>query len=152
MARFTYAGYELQPLDGSRHFFVYTGLDEPAAVRGDDTVVPGAAGQAERDRVKDHRLIEIRGVVAGAGASEDVARQSYRTRMNALLAVLLPLTPADFVIHAPAMGIPTGKKWTIRARYVNMIPGDWMAGLSRVFSIQFESVASPPEWVETNDP
>lgn len=144
---------ELQPLDGTMHFYIYKGMDEPSAVRGEDTVVPGAAGKALRDRVKDHRDIELRGFVAGQGATEDAAREEYRDHMDALLAILDPTTTQVLVAFAPVAGVDSGRKRSITVRFVNMISGDWVAGLYRNFTLQFEAVASPTyptEWVDAS--
>jgi hypothetical protein len=155
MSELTYRGTELRPSDKSFRFWITAGLDDEASVRGEDTVVPGLAGRLTRDRVKDRRVIELQGYIssngAGAGASEDAAREEYRDIIDTLHTIFDPtLDPGELIIYTPTAGVDSGKIRGLNARFLNAIWGPWIAGLNRTVSIQLECVDSPPEWVEAD--
>ena len=97
----SYAGTDLSTTVGGHRrlsFWVVSGLDDGMEVRGEDTIIPGAAGRVARDRIRDRRVIEIQGWVQGTGADpgDDMrdAMETLRTlfdptRSSATLSVLL---------------------------------------------------------------
>jgi hypothetical protein len=122
------------------------GFDDEAEVRGEDTVIPGKAGRAVRDRVKDRRSIELRGYVQGIGSSLTARRTSYRGLIDELHGIFDPTaSPAALVVTAPYMGLTSGTK-TINARFLNAIWDDDVLGFFRRVSVELECVDSPPEW------
>ena len=145
MSRITYASTELQPTSGKFYFEIVAGWDDEVEVRGADTVVPSAAGRVSRTRVKDRRLIELRGWVTGQGATDDAARQDYASTMATLHSIFSPTaSPAALVVHTPVLGVPTGKKRSLNARYLNALSSETFgAGLFRSMSVQLECVDYP---------
>jgi hypothetical protein len=152
----TYRGVDLQT-DGI-HLDLRSGLHEPATVRGEDDVIPGAAGRDLGARRKDTRRIILEGHVRGQGGTRDERALDFRTSSDALAVIfdrsLDPGTlevdetaPALFPEAAPYLGL-TGAR-TITARVVNVITGPVLAHMSyQTYSVELESVDSPPEWVE----
>jgi hypothetical protein len=89
----TYAGTSLQVLSGSERritFWLVGGLDDPADVRGEDTVVPALAGRIARNRVRDRRVIEIQGYVRGLGSDDAARADDFRDIQEVLRALFAP--------------------------------------------------------------
>lgn len=125
---------------------VARGYNEPAAVRGQDDVIPQAAGQEQGAWIKHERSIILEGWVQGTGASELLQQQSFRTFTDALKALMdRTLAAGALVMGAPDHGI-TGTK-TIQAKCVNAMPGPIQnAWTYQRWSFELVSIASPPEW------
>jgi hypothetical protein len=146
---------ELRPTSGDKWFFWITGgFDDLGSVRGQDVVIDGAAGRfvPPIGRVSDTLIVEMKGWIVGRGATEAVARADYRTSLDTISAAILDptLDPFPIVVHTPVMGLATGKKRTINARFLNAVWGDWVAGLKRAVSVRFECVDGVG-WVEANE-
>lgn len=146
---------ELRPTTGDKWFFWITaGFDDLGSVRGVDAVLDGVAGRfvPPIGRVTDTIIVEMRGWIVGRGATETAARADYRLSIDTLQPAILDptLDPFPIVVHTPVMGIPTGKKRTIQARFLNAVWGDWVAGLKRAVSVRFECVDGIG-WVEANE-
>lgn len=142
----TYRGTDLHT--ANIHLDVHKGYAEPADVRGEDGIILGAAGRFVRPRVKDHRIIELRGWVQGTGASLTAQQQSWRTNTDALMALLdMTLSPGALVLSAPDLGLAAGSK-SINARCINVLPGPIEGGsVFQRWTIQLEAVDNPPDWV-----
>ena len=142
MARITYRNLELQPNTGRWYFELVRGWDEPPEIRGEDTIIPSAAGRYPRTRIKDRLVLELRGWVAGQGDTDDLARQDYAVSMATLLAVFDgTLDPGALVVHAPVLGVPDGQIRTMNARYLSTLSSEvFGAGLFRSTSIELECV------------
>jgi hypothetical protein len=91
----------------------------------------------------------MRGWVVGQGATEAIARADYRDSMDDLMAVFNPaLAPFAIEVYSPVMGIPSGKKRVLTARFLDVIWNEWVGGIGRAGIARFECVQSPPVWVE----
>ena len=122
------------------------GYGEPPDVRGEDDVVPGAAGREEGDWEADRLRILLEGWVKGTGATLVAQQQSWRTSTDALMALMnRAASPGALVITAPYYGLAAGSK-TIQARCVNVVPGPIQAAMT-FQRWSFELVAIDPEWV-----
>lgn len=131
---------DLQPSDLTVFLQIVTGLDDIAAVRGIDTVVPGLTGRIPRARVKDVLPIELAGLVMGAGDTEILRRASYRTTVAMLQVLFDPsLAPGDLVVEAE-----DGTTYTIAARPISMVWGTEDVPCVRELSVALESV--DPDW------
>jgi hypothetical protein len=154
MAEIVANGLELRPTDSSFFFWITGGFDDLGSARGTDVVLDGVAGRfvPPVSRVADQLIVEMRGWIVGHGASETAARAAYRVSLDSLQAAILDPTLAPFpiVVHTPVMGLATGKKRTIQARFLNALWGDWVAGLKRAVSVRFECVDGLG-WVEANE-
>lgn len=108
----TYRGTDLHT--ANIHLDVHKGYAEPADVRGEDGIILGAAGRFVRPRVKDHRIIELRGWVQGTGATLTDQQQSWRTNTDALMALLdMTLSPGSLVLSDPDLGLPPSAATTL---------------------------------------
>lgn len=117
-----------------------SGWNEPATVRGVDTVIPSLAGRVPRIRVKDARRIVLEGYVVGTSASD------WATHTATLMAKMQPSADPDNLVIADGYLGTTGTK-TIAARVVNIVPGEIVASRFQRWSIELESVA--PDWTAT---
>jgi hypothetical protein len=142
----TYGGTDIQNSSIGTFLEIRRGLNEIPEVRGIDTIIPSAVGRRLRNRVKDRRIIELFGYVAGTGSGEAAQRSSFRTQVAALKALFDPTVSRSLVAT-----LENGGTGTIAARTLTMIWGDaWSEDLSPSFasvSIELESVA--PEWTIT---
>src|SRR5687767_13721371 len=94
----TYKATDLQASNYTIFLQIVRGLDENADVRGQDTIIPGTAGRTARNRVADVRRIELRGWVAGTGATETAARSSFRTLVKSLQTLFSPTAAAGNLV------------------------------------------------------
>ena len=93
------------------------GLDDSPEVRGDDTTIPGAAGKVPRDRVWDHRTIELEGFIAGVGATHAAQAADIRSLLETLRTLFATTrSPATLSIE-----LEDGGSATISARPLNML-------------------------------
>lgn len=151
----TYRSVDLQTT--SIHLDLRSGLYEPATVRGEDDVVPGAAGRDVGARRKDTRRIILEGHIRGQGGTRDERAEDYRVSADALAAILDrsldpgelsvgPIAPDLFPDAAPYLGLTESR--SLNARVVNVISGPVLAHMSyQTLSVELECVDSPPEWV-----
>lgn len=133
-----------------------SGFVEPPTVRGEDDVIPGAAGRDVGARRADTLRIVLEGHVRGVGADRDARALSWRVASDALAAVLDrsltpgalrvgPTAPDQFPDAAPYLGLL--QMYELDARVVNAISGPVQAHMSyQTWSIELECVDSPPEW------
>lgn len=139
----TYAGTDVQQNPIGIFLEIARGLNEVAEVRGSDTVVPGLAGRVSRNRVADRRTIELRGLVAGSGATEAAQRSSFRTLVNTVRTLFSPTAaPANLVAT-----LENGTTGTIAARTLPTLLWDQLGPSVARVSIELESVA--PDWTVT---
>lgn len=98
----SFAGTDLNTMSGSSPrltFWIESGLDDGLAVRGTDTVVPGATGRTARDRKADRRLITVFGIIAGVGSTAAAQTDDFRDAMQVITALFNPTTaPASLVV------------------------------------------------------
>lgn len=136
----TFGGTDLQQNPIGIFLEIVEGLAGTATVRGTDTVVPGLAGRIARNRQPDTRRIELRGLVAGTGATEALQQDSFWDLVATLRALFDPTdSPASLVAT-----LPNGTTATILARTLpTMVWDQTLPALARV-TIELESVA--PTW------
>lgn len=141
----TYKGDSLQTLE--TYFDIHSGFWEPADVRGQDDVIPGLAGRFRRNRVKDRRIIELRGFVQGIGGTQLERQQNWQAATAALMALMDPTgASGSLAVVAPYMGLPSGSK-TITAYPLNVVGGPVLNTMSfQRWSIELEAVGNPPDW------
>jgi hypothetical protein len=138
MADLTYRGTDIRT--SAIHFDLVRGYSERADVRGEDTVIPGNAGRTARTRVKDRRVIELRGYITGATAA------AWRISTDAALALFDPsLAAGDVVLTTPYLGIAAGSK-TVSARVLNVAGGPITASRFQTWSVELEAIGDPPDW------
>lgn len=150
----TFRGTDLQT--ATIHLDLRSGYVEPPTVRGEDDVIPGAAGRDVGARRADARRIVLEGHVRGVGGDRDARALSFRTASDALAAVLDraldpgtlivgPGVPAQFPDAATYLGLD--QNYGLDARVVNAISGPVQAHMSyQTWSIELECVDSPPDW------
>jgi hypothetical protein len=124
--------------------------------RGEDIVVPALSGRVVASsgaRVADRLLINADFWILGQGSTPTAEREDFKSSWDTLGAIFDPkLNPAALVVYGATQGVPSGKKRTLNARFLNLLPVEGIPGLAQKFSLQFECVDSPPVWVETNNP
>lgn len=119
------------------------GLDESPEVRGSDTIIPGTAGRIERNRVRDRRVIELRGWVMGTGVSESAQRADMRTAFEELRTLFDPTRSAATL----SIELEDGGTATISARPINLVTDEPVVATRREVSIELEAVDA--DWVIT---
>lgn len=136
----TFGGTDLQQNPIGIFLEIVDGLLGTASVRGTDTVVPGLTGRIARNRTGDTRRIELRGLVAGNGATEALQQSDFWTLAATLRTLFDPTaSPASLVAT-----LPNGTTATILARTLPTMMWDQIVpSLARV-TIELESVA--PNW------
>jgi hypothetical protein len=149
-----YRALDLQ--SSTTHFDLRSGFVEPPTVRGEDDVIPGAAGRDVGARRADTRRIILEGHIRGEGGDRDARAASFRTASDALAAVIdRELTPGELIVgpespamfpdSAPYLGL--ADHYSLNARVVNAISGPVQAHMSyQTWSIELECVDSPPDW------
>lgn len=136
----TFGGTDLQQATIGIFLELVRGLNETAEVRGTDTIVPSLAGRIARNRVGDTRRIELRGLVAGTGATEALQQSSFFTLVATIRALFSPTASAASLVAT----LPNGTTATILARTLpTMLWDQELPSLARV-TIELESVA--PNW------
>lgn len=112
------------------------GLDDAPEVRGEDTTLPTATGQVPRNRVWDHRTIELQGFIAGVGASEAEQRADLRALLESYRTLFDPTrSPATLSIE-----LEDGGTATISARPLDLTCPASVASVRAVVSITLLAV------------
>jgi hypothetical protein len=110
--------------------------DEDWEVRGSDDVVSPTVGRTIRNRVNDSLAVIVEGWIVGQGATIDAQRQNYQATLNTLQTVLqTDNLPAQLVWEAP-----DGVLYEITVRFVRKSRGEWVNGVLREFTLEFECV------------
>lgn len=137
----TYDGQDLQDSDLSIFLEIRRGLSESPQVRGKDTIIPGAAGRFEQNRVKDVLPIELYGAVQateGLTDPEDIA-ESFRANVLAVRG----LFATDRLRATLAALLENGTTLTISARPLNIIWNEQVQSEFAHVSIEMEGYG---EW------
>ncbi len=140
----TFGGTSLVTLVGTQPRIVLRctrGLDDLPRVRGRDTIIPATAGRTARNRVRDIRIIELIGFVAGTGATDSAQMTDFRNAIETLRALLDPTAAAQSLVIA----LEDAGTATITARPRNMLWGDDRLATFRALSVEFEAVGN--DWV-----
>ena len=137
----TYRGTDIQEAfgaSGAMFLEIVRGLNEPAAVRGSDIIVPGKTGRLQGSRQKDLRTVELEGILWGAtGATE---RTTYRTKVATFQALFDP-TIAGALVATLEDGTTT--KTLANTRTLSVAWDHIAPGAARV-NVLLESTA--PDW------
>jgi hypothetical protein len=138
----TYNGTDLQNSTFGIFLEIASGLHDGLTVRGTDTVVPGLAGRIGRNRIKDRRVVELRGFITGnAGSTSEASqRSSFRDKWQALEA----LFPVAGGVHDLVATLEDGSTATLSCRAIDIQPGDHPVPTFQEVSIELESV--DPDW------
>lgn len=149
MSSLTVGGLELRDLSAGYWFEIINGgPDDIATVRGTDDIVPGASGRASGAWAKDVRTLRLHGIVAGEATESVTAAESFRTRMDALVAKMDPTALVDVVAYAPYLGLASGKTATLSDCRPQNITGNPSYGDEvREMILELQSIDSPPDWV-----
>jgi hypothetical protein len=125
-----------------------SGHAEPADVRGEDDIVPGASGRSEGEWQRDVRRIQLEGHVRGFGATREERSSDWRANTDALMAVMqMHDAPGLVEVIGPYLGIPTGDTHFLNARCIRVLPGPVTNRMSyQAWSFTLECIDSPPEW------
>ncbi len=134
---------DLTRSDGRILMRVTRGLNEIPEVRGEDTIIPSAAGRVARDRVADRMVIEAEGMVMGSGADEDAQRADFRSLVADIRALMYPTQAPYELVVTLEDGVSTV---AITARPINVVWGDDDIPSYRKLSCQWESVDAS-DWV-----
>lgn len=148
---------ELQDPDNGFDFaIVRGGLDDIAAVRGPNVVIPSKPGQTWMPKVEDHMLVTLSGVVNGTPGAG--ARESYLARMTTLRAIFnASHEPFPLVVYPDAEGVggrvgaaETATIYVFCLRYTGQ-PS--MGDRWREFEIECSAIDDPPTWaIEEESP
>lgn len=149
MAGLLLDGLELQDLDAGYWFDVIAGgPDDLAEWVGEDDEVMGASGRAAGEWSADTRPLRLHGVVFGEGATLQLTRQSYRSRMAALVAKMSPASVKAVVAHPPNLGLTAGQTATLAdCRPERIIGEPALQEVKREVTLELRSIESPPDWV-----
>ena len=145
MSVLTIDGLELWQ-DGYRFEFRAGGPDDLPEYVGEDDDVPGASGMDAGTWRKKARRVRLYGQVLGTGADAETQQQSYRTRMDALVAKMDVNTPVDLVAYAPTFGL-SGSSTLSDCRPMSMTPERVVADLCWIGFLELLCIDSPPDWV-----
>ena len=140
--------------NGLRFSFRAGGLQSLAIYRGEDDVVPEAAGRAAGLWIADTREITLHGLVDGVvqgGASEQEIREDFRTAYGLLLAVMVPSNLVTITVYPPHFGLAVDEFATLAncrpMRIVGPDPAELEWYRSWEGDLQLTCIDSPPEWV-----
>lgn len=132
--------------NGLRFHFIRGGDQSLASFRGEDDIIPAAAGRYPGQWIADTRDVALHGVVAGT------SRENFRTNAAALLAVMDPSTLVTITAYPPNFGLGAGDTATLAncrpMRIVGADPSDlWYEGWE--LTLEFVCIDSPPDWSVT---
>jgi hypothetical protein len=136
LTELTFRGTSLMRSDLTVIMRIVRGLGEVMDVRGEDTIIPNATGRTPRDRKKDRLTIELKGHVAGSGATELLQRTSFKT----LRAELRTLFDPSLAPGALVATLEDGTTLSIDARAINILYGDDGIPSFREVSVELEAV------------
>jgi hypothetical protein len=136
------------PWSASIWLDLVSGYSEPAEVRGEDDVVPEAAGREPGTWQRDMRRIQLEGHAKGFGTDREERSADWRISTDALMAVMqLYDAPGLVEVDGPYLGIATGETHYLNARCVRVLPGPILNRMSyQAWSFTLECIDSPPEW------
>jgi hypothetical protein len=140
--------HELRRADGSVHSWIRRGFYGPPEYRGEDDVIPGAAGFDVGEWEKAQRIIEIGQQIKGSGATEAAAQAAFLVladELRVLYESTYP-TPRELRVHTPLYGIASGYR-KCNVRWLNSIESDPIGGFQQVLTVRFICIDSPPDWV-----
>jgi hypothetical protein len=139
--------------NGLRFSFRAGGLQSLATYRGEDDVVPEAAGRSPGLWIADSRDVVLHGLVDGVivgGTTEQEIREDFATAFASLLAVMIPTTLVTITVYPPHFGLEEGTFATLAncrpMRIVGPDPAELEWYRSVECDLQLTCIDSPPEW------
>lgn len=149
-----FRGVDLQDENVSLDLAV--GYAESPDVRGEDDIIPGAAGREPGTRRADVRRIVLQGHVRGTGGTAAERAESWRAATDAMLAAfdmtqigtleVGPAAPGQYPDAAPYLGLSADQQ-IADVRCIAQVGGPVQAHMSyQTWSFELQSIASPPEW------
>lgn len=139
--------------NGLRFTFREGGLQSLPTYRGEDDIVPEAAGREAGSWIADTRELKLHGFVQGDGATAQLIRESFRTRFNLLLAVMDVATLVTVTVYPEHFGLATGTTATLTncrpQRIVGPDPGELAWYEAWEGDLTLMCIKSPPTWVIT---
>ena len=139
--------------NGLRFSFRAGGLQSLATYRGEDDVVPEAAGRSAGLWIADTREITLHGLVDGViqgGTTEQEIREDFATSFALLLAVMVPSSLVTISVYPPHFGLAVGDFATLLncrpMRIVGPDPAELEWYRSWEGDLQLTCIDSPPEW------
>lgn len=143
----TFAGTSLNTISSTAPrltFWLVRGLDDSFEVRGRDTIIPGTAGRTSRTRVRDRRVIEIEGFVAGVGASQAIQTDDFRDVMEVLRALFSPTAAAGNLVVLLEDEVRSA---TISCRPLPTMTTIYHGDTAATLSVEFEAIGA--DWALT---
>lgn len=149
MAGLVLDGLELQDEANGYWFDIISGgIDDIAEYVGEDDEVMGATGLDPGEWIRGTRPLRIHGLVFGDGATLELTQISYRSRMDALLALMQTADLHPLIVHPPNFGLTGGTTATLSNLRPLRITGEpALLEVKREVTLELVSINSPPEWV-----
>ena len=137
---------------GIRFHFTRGGLQSLATFRGEDDIVPEAAGREAGAFIADMREVALHGLIAGVGSGAQSNREAFLTAYDSLLAVMSPATLVTLTVYPPNFGLGAGDSATLaNVRPLRIVGPDpsvlWYEGWEG--TLEFVCIDSPPDWTVT---
>ena len=135
--------------NGTYFEFIRGGLQSLASFRGEDDIIPSAAGRDPGQWIADFREVGIHGIVAGTGGSQ-AGRESFATRSAALISEMDPTTLTTITVTAPDFGLGVGEVATLSNVRPQRIVGPDPSTLGYEgweVTLELVCIDSPPDWV-----
>lgn len=137
--------------NGLRFTFREGGLQSLPTYRGEDDIVPEAAGRAAGMWIADTRELALHGFIQGSGADEQARRESFKTRFALVLAVMIPSALVTVTVYPPHFGLAAATTATLTncrpMRIVGPDPADLDWYETWEGDLQLTCIKSPPNWV-----
>jgi hypothetical protein len=136
--------------NGLRFWFIRGGLQSLATFRGEDDVIPEAAGRYPGEWIADGREVALHGFVGSDGSDADSNRAAFASAYASLLAVMQPPSLVTITVYGPNFGLGLGQSATLAnvrpQRIVGPDPSDlWYEGWEG--TLELVCIDSPPDWV-----
>lgn len=153
MSKLVAVSTELQDLSAGYWFEITVGgLDGMADARRTTITVPGKPGLTYGGGVAESMTVVLHGVVFGTAGGGDTARQSYLSRMTALLAIFnTTAAPFALTIHPDARGVGgqlgTGETATLNVIFDRLTGPPAVGDEYREIDLECRCIDDPPEWV-----
>lgn len=135
---------------GLRFTFASGGRQSLATFRGEDDVVPEAAGRSPGQFIADMRELSLHGFVMGIGSDAQTNREAFATAFQSLLDVMVPTDLITITVYPPNFGLAVGMVATLlNVRPQRILGPDparlWYEGWQG--TLELVCIDSPPDWV-----
>lgn len=135
---------------GIRFWFTAGGLQSLGNFRGEDDVMPEAAGRYPGAFIADSRDVALHGFIAGLGSGSQSNREALATAFKAIVDHMAPTDLLTITVYPPNFGLAVGDVATLlNVRPQRIIGPDpsqlWYEGWEG--SLELVCIDSPPDWV-----